>query len=107
MPDIPIDDQGGTGGYAGIHPRAVPVQGTQHAVELRWSAVAKVDQVALVPARRYTTQGLDAQYGLPDDFSVELIDAAGKAIAEVSRERHTRSHPIRKSHFSIRFAPPR
>ncbi|MCU0750690.1 MAG: histidine kinase [Akkermansiaceae bacterium] len=107
LPDIPIDDQGGTGGYAGIHPRAVPVQGTLHAVEVSWPALAKVDQVALVPARRYTTQGLDAQYGLPDDFSVELIDADGKAIAEVARERHTRSHPIRKGHpFFYQISPP-
>lgn len=107
LPDIPIDDQGGTGGYAGIHPRAVPVQGERHAVELRWPAVAKVDQVALVPARRYTTQGLDAQYGLPDEFSVELIDAAGEVVSKIARERETRSHPIRKGHpFFYQISPP-
>jgi signal transduction histidine kinase len=107
LPDIPIDDQGGTGGYAGIHPRAVPARGTQHAVEVRWPALAKVDQVVLVPARRYTTQGLDAQYGLPDDFSVELIDAAGEVMFKIAREREVRSHPIRKGHpFCYRISPP-
>jgi signal transduction histidine kinase len=107
LPDIPIDDQGGTGGYAGMHQRAVPTQGGQHAVEVRWISSRKVDQIALVPARRYTTEGLDSQYGLPDDFTVDLVDVKGNVVAHVAHERNVRSHPVRKGHpFFYRISPP-
>ena len=107
LPGIPIDDQGGTGGYAGIYPFAAPAGDARCAVEVRWPASAAVDLVALVPSRRYDAKGLDAQYGVPDAFTVELIDAAGAVIRCVARERNTRADPVRKGHpFVYRISPP-
>jgi signal transduction histidine kinase len=107
LPTIPIADQGGTGGWAGIHDSASPAAGKRHAVEIRWKENATVDWVALVPARRYDARGLDAQYGMPDAFTVELIDAEGKTIAQVAHEQHTRSNPVRNGHpFIYQVTPP-
>ena len=107
LPRIPIDDQGGTGGYASIHTRAVPIKDARCAVEVHWPTTANVDLVALVPARRYGARGLDAEYGLPDAFTVELIDAKGEVLARVARERSTRSHPLRRGHpFVYQVSPP-
>ena len=107
LPVIPVGDQGGTGGFAAIHSGPVSVPGAMHAVEVRWPLQAKVDWLALVPARRYDARGLDAQYGMPDAFTVELINDAGDAVAVVSREKNTRSHPVRKGHpFVYQVSPP-
>lgn len=114
LPGIPVDDQGGTGGFAVIHSKAVPDDGGLFAVEARWAAgldeaeaQPPVEMVALVPARRYDARGLDAHYGMPDEFSVELIDADGHAVAVVGRERGARGHPARRGHpFVYRVEPP-
>lgn len=107
LPGIPIDDQGGTGGYASIHPHAEPVGDSRYAVEVRWPASAVVDLVALVPTRRYDARGLDAQYGMPDAFTVELINAEGEVVGCVARERNTRTHPVRRGHpFVYQVSPP-
>jgi len=107
LPGIPIDDQGGTGGYAAIHSHAVPSRDDRCAVEVRWPTGALVDLVALVPARRYDARGLDAQYGLPDDFTVELLDAAGQVLGCVAREHNAGSHPVRRGHpFVYQVSPP-
>lgn len=106
LPDLPIDDQGGTGGYAGIYATAVPAPGNRAAVEVRWGKKAKVDSVALVPARRYDARGLDAQYGMPDSFTVELIDEAGVAVHRVAREINTAGNPVRNGHpFVYQVSP--
>ncbi len=106
LPGIPIDDQGGTGGYASIHPQAAPAHNARYAVEVYWPASARVEMVALVPARRYDARGLDAQYGMPDAFTVELIDEGGKVLACVARERNTHTHPVRKGHpFVYQVSP--
>lgn len=107
LPGIPIDDQGGTGGYAGIYSLAVPVGGARFAVEVKWPKKALVDLVALVPARRYDAKGLDAQYGLPDSFTVELLDSDGKVVRSVAAEHHTAANPVRKGHpFFYQVTPP-
>ncbi len=107
LPGIPIDDQGGTGGYAGVYPSATPEGDAKCAVEVRWTKSAMVDLVALVPARRYDAKGLDAQYGLPAAFTVELIDAEGAVVRRVAGERDTRANPVRKGHpFVYRISPP-
>lgn len=108
LPDIPIDDQGGTGGFASIHPRAVSDSGSPAVVEIRWrEGNAAVDQVALVPARRYDAKGLDPHFGMPDRFTVELIDAGGKPVRLLASERDARSHPVRKGHpFVYQVSPP-
>jgi len=107
LPRIPIDDQGGTGGFASLHPSAAPARDARYAVEVRWPAARPVDLVALVPARRYDARGLDAQYGMPDAFRVELIDAAGAVLACVARERNACANPVRKGHpFVYQVRPP-
>ena len=106
LPDIPIDDQGGTGGFASIHATAAPEKGEPHAVEVVWPAPVMVDLVALVPARRYDAKGLEAHYGMPDQFTVELIDAQGKVVATVAKEHDARSHPVRRGHpFVYQISP--
>ena len=107
LPGIPIDDQGGTGGYASIYPRAAPVRNAQYAVEVRWPASAQVELVALVPARRYDARGLDAQYGMPDAFTVELLNAGGEVLACIAREINASKHPVRRGHpFVYQVSPP-
>ena len=107
LPGIPIDDQGGTGGFASIHSGAVPEKGSQDAVEVRWAKPATVDLVALVPARRYDAKGLEAHYGMPDQFSVELIDEAGKVVTTIATEKSARSNPVRRGHpFVYQVSPP-
>jgi signal transduction histidine kinase len=107
LPEIPVSDQGGTGGFAAIHSSAAPAAGARHAVELRWPQKAAVDWLALVPARRYDARGLDAQYGMPDAFTVELINETGETVALVAREKNTRAHPVRKGHPYIYQITPR
>jgi len=107
LPGIPIDDQGGTGGYAGIHGAAMPTGAEQFGVEVKWPKPAIVDLVALVPARRYDAKGLDAQYGLPDSFVVELLDAEGAVRRRVAREVRTGEDPVRAGHpFVYEISPP-
>jgi signal transduction histidine kinase len=107
LPRIPLDDQGGTGGFSSIHGSATPADKAVHAVELRWPQRATVDLLALVPARRYDAKGLDAQYGLPDDFTVELINEKGEVIQSIVRERGARSQPVRRGHpFVYQISPP-
>ncbi len=107
LPKVPIDDQGGSGGYASLQTSAVPAANSRNAVEVRWQEPATVEMVALVPARRYDAAGLDAQYGLPEDFTVELIDAKGGVVGTVARERGARTHPVRRGHpFVYPVSPP-
>jgi signal transduction histidine kinase len=107
LPAIPIDDQGGTGGYAAHFQSATPVRGTRFAVEIRWAGLAPVDLIALIPARRYDADGLDSQYGLPQAFTVELIDEKGAVVQQVIQETDTRLPNIRRGHpFVYPVSPP-
>jgi len=107
LPNVPIDDQGGTGGFASVHPHASP-QEAPYWIELGWDGGPHpVDMLALVPARRYDARGLDAHYGLPDEFTVELIDADGKPVATIAEEHGARNHPVRRGHpFLYQIDPP-
>lgn len=107
LPRIPIDDQGGTGGFSAVHSKAVPDDGAVFAVEVRWPGESLIDLVALVPTRRYDARGLDAQYGLPDSFKVELTGQDGQTVGLVAAERSARTNPVRKGHpFVYRIDPP-
>lgn len=107
LPRIPIDDPGGTGGYSSTYPASSPDGKSRFAVEVRFPATATVDQLALVPARRYDAKGLDPQYGVPDDFTVELIGENGEPLAMIVRERNVRSNPVRRGHpFVYQVSPP-
>ena len=107
LPMVPIDDQGGTGGYAGNYSSAVPAGNSRFSVEILWKEDAPVEVVALVPARRYDAKGLDADYGVPENFVVELIDAKGGVLREVGRERGTSGNVVRRGHpFVYQVSPP-
>ncbi len=107
LPRIPLDDQGGTGGFASLHPDAASGGSASDVIEVRWPAPTRVDLVALVPARRYDARGLDAQYGMPNAFQVELIGADGAVVARVAQEHHVCAHPVRKGHpFVYQVLPP-
>lgn len=107
LPTIPLDDQGGSGGFASTHPQAEPPPGGRYAVTVKWEQAAAVDTVVLVPARRYDVGGLQPQHGTPDSFTVELLDEAGAVVARVGEERAVWAHPVRAGHpFLFRVAPP-
>lgn len=107
LPVIPIDDQGGTGGFAANYGKAVPSAESSCAIDVRWPKSARIDLVALVPARRYDARGLDAQYGMPDRFTVELLDSQGQVIRRIGQERNARAHPVRRGHpFVYEVLPP-
>jgi signal transduction histidine kinase len=107
LPGIPIDDQGGTGGYAGIYPAAEPSGNDVFAVEVRWQEATRVEMIALVPARRYDAKGLDARYGVPDAFTVDLIDGDGAVVRQVADERGGMEDAVRGGHpFVYQISPP-
>lgn len=107
LPGVPVADQGGTGGFASLHPRAEPSQPGEYAVELLGAQPGKVDRVALVPARRYGVGGLEPQFGMPDAFTVDLLDADGKPVARIAEERGLWADPVRAGHpFVYRVEPP-
>ena len=94
LPTLPLDDQGGTGGFASLHPE----ERGEFPITIDWDGPAEVDFVALVPARRYEIDGLNRQYGMPDAFRVELTDAGGKVVATVAEVDKAWKHPVRAGH---------
>jgi signal transduction histidine kinase len=96
LPQIPIADQGGTGGLATHHLSVSPAGDSQFAFEIKWSREAEVDLIALVPARRYDAEGLDPQYGIPQAFAVELVDAAGAVVQRVAVETSVNQNLLRR-----------
>lgn len=107
QPKIPLDDQGGTGGFASIHQSASPSGDNRFEIDARWPAQAMIDLVALVPARRYDAKGLDARYGVPDQFTIELLGVDGKSLGVIARENNARQHPVREGHpFVYQVSPP-
>jgi signal transduction histidine kinase len=107
LPSVPVADQGGTGGFAGLHPKAEPSQEGEYSVSLRFNSPGPVDLVALVPARRYGVEGLEPQFGLPDSFSVDLLDAEGKPVARIADEHGLWGNAVRAGHpFVFSVSPP-
>ena len=98
LPAIPIADQGGTGGFANLHSKEGPPEGGEYSVSIRFAEAGLVDLIALVPARRYGVEGLEAQFGMPDAFSVELLDQEGKALSRVADLHDLWSDPVRAGH---------
>jgi signal transduction histidine kinase len=107
LPAVPVADQGGTGGFASLHPQARPSQEGEYSVSLHFGSPGPVDLVALVPARRYGVGGLEPQFGLPDSFSVDLLDREGKPIARIADEDALWADPVRAGHpFLFAVSPP-
>jgi signal transduction histidine kinase len=107
LPFVPVADQGGTGGFASLHLKAEPDQEAGHSVTIRFATPSPVDLVALVPARRYAVQGLEPQFGMPDSFAVDLLNAEGKPIARIADETNLWVDPVRAGHpFIFPVNPP-
>jgi signal transduction histidine kinase len=107
LPAVPVADQGGTGGFASLHPAAAPGSPSEFSVVLNFPLAKPVDLVALVPARRYGVEGLEPQFGLPDGFTVELLDAKGAVCRTVVTEQGLWSDPVRAGHpFVYPVDPP-
>jgi signal transduction histidine kinase len=107
LPDVPVADQGGTGGFARLYPKDRPGAEGAFAVEIRCAEPGMVSTVALVPARRYGVRGLESQFGMPDAFRVELIDDSGAVVALVAEEKNLWAHPARDGHpFFYEVEPP-
>lgn len=107
LPTVPVGDQGGTGGFAILPLQERPEKEGGIAVELRLPDAGMIDLVALVPSRRYGVGGLESQFGMPDAFTVDLLDREGKAIARIADERDLWADPVRAGHpFVYPVSPP-
>ncbi len=106
LPGVPVADQGGTGGFASLHPKAEPAEDGGYAVSVRFAEPGMIDLVALIPARRYGVGGLEAQFGMPDAFAVDLLDAEGAAIARIAEEKDLWADPVRAGHPFVYAVPP-
>ncbi|BCX46094.1 histidine kinase protein [Haloferula helveola] len=94
LPSLPVDDQGGTGGFATLYPEPVG----EFPISLMWEGSEAVDFVALVPPRRYGVEGLESQYGTPDAFRVELLGPDGEVVSTVAEVDRVWAHPVRDGH---------
>ena len=107
LPGLPLDDQGGTGGFASLHSQSDPSTDGEHAITLTFAKEVMVDLVGLVPSRRYELDGLNPQFGMPDDFVIELLDGEGKSVARIAEEKNLWADPVRAGHpFVYALAEP-
>lgn len=107
LPDVPLADQGGSGGFVSLHSQAEPPENGEFSVSVRFPSSGLVDLVVLVPARRYGAMGLESQFGLPDSFRVELLDGSDHSIALVSEPHDLWVNPVRAGHpFVFQVTPP-
>ncbi|RKX47762.1 MAG: hypothetical protein DRP64_00190 [Verrucomicrobia bacterium] len=98
LPKIPKEDSGGTGGLAFFVATKPADEDPERIIEIRWGDAVPVDLVALVPARKYYVDGVAMDYGLPEDFSVELICDREEAVYPVASEFGVRSRPLQNGH---------
>ena len=107
LPKIPIDDKGGTSGYASSHTSAKPAPDSRHAVEIRWPDERSVDMVALVPARRYDARGPGRAVRNAGCLH-RRVDRRERRDDRASSpaENGARSNPVRKGHpFVYQVSP--
>ncbi|WP_367870453.1 histidine kinase [Luteolibacter sp. Populi] len=98
LPTVPVADQGGTGGFAALHPKAEPSNDGEYSVSLNFASPGLVDLVVLIPARRYGVGGLEPQFGLPDAFTMDLLDENGKVVSRIADEKGLWADPVRAGH---------
>lgn len=91
LPDVPLLEPGGTGGYL-----TYDWAGPELNIHVQWDSPAQVDRVALVPARRYDANGLAPEFGLPNFFEIELLDEHENVVCLVGREQAAASRPVQK-----------
>jgi len=94
LPDIPLEDLGGTGGLVSYTWYGNP--NDELTVFVRWDKPAAIDLVVLVPARKFSSDGLEPEFGLPNFIEIELLDENDNPIYSVARESAASSRPIQK-----------
>ncbi|RKX42329.1 MAG: hypothetical protein DRP64_10020 [Verrucomicrobia bacterium] len=92
LPDIPLGDLGGTGGLISYTSN----KDGELSVFVRWDKPAEIDLVALVPARRFNSEGLDAEFGLPNFIEIVLLDGDDNPVCLVARENAASFRPVQK-----------
>ena len=107
LPDVPVADQGGTGGLAIMHLEAAPEREGEFSVTVRFQEPGAVDLVTLIPARRYGVYGMNPKFGTPDTFRVRLIDDQGQTLADLPQVKGDWSDPVRAGHpYVFPVSPP-
>jgi len=107
LPQIPASDQGGTGGFSIFQAASASQVGSDSSVTIHFRDPGDVDLVALIPARRYGVSGLNPQFGMPDAFSVCLIDEKGDEVLKIAEVEKTWSNPVRAGHpYLFEISPP-
>jgi len=92
LPEIPLGDLGGTGGLISF----TWDEDAELNVFIRKNKPAMIDLVVLVPARRFNSDGLDPEFGLPNFIEIELLDENDRSVYLVARETAAASRPIKK-----------
>ncbi len=82
LPEIPFDDYGGWGIYA----RFIEPSRTDIEIKIQWDSPALVDMISLVPSRAYYPEGVDFNYGAPEEFRISLLDENGNTGPTVVHE---------------------
>ena len=106
LPNIPAEDYGGTRPFLRVFnaPGSMEDRSVDLTIRLRWPEPAPVDLVALVPARKIDSLGLDPNYGFPDDFTVSLIAPDG-SLLPIASHKSTSTAPAHRGHPIVARAP--
>lgn len=99
LPEIQFRDNGGTRCFMRFfqNTAVTPALDIDMTIRLQWPKARPVDLVALVPARKIDTHGLDPNHGFPVDFTVALI-TPDDTIKTIATYRSLSSHPTHHGH---------
>ena len=101
LPEIPLGDLGGTGGLISF----TWDEDAELNVFIRKNEPAMIDLVVLVPARRFNSDGLDSEFGLPNFIEIELLDENDQSVYLVARETAAASRPIKRGFPFVYLLP--
>jgi signal transduction histidine kinase len=95
LPNIPKDDSGGMDAYARYYASIAnrPNLEVDSTIRFTWDDPTTVDFIALMPARKYTSYGLDPEYGFPEDYEISLFNSSGEIVRLVADVRSTSATP--------------
>ena len=103
LPKLPTKDLGGWGVFA----RIFETDEENLFMDFKWSKPAVVDMIALVPSIHLYPAGVDLNYGVPKEFTVQLIDEAGITLPVIATEVSEKTSHVRRGHpFVYRLANP-
>ncbi|QJE96499.1 histidine kinase [Luteolibacter luteus] len=107
LPNLPVGDQGGTGGLAIRYGGPLLKQEGELSITVRFKAPGMADLIALVPARRYGVYGPNPDFGTPEAFSVYLIGETGQTVAKIAEVNGAGTNPVRSGHpYVFPVSPP-